>query len=467
MGRVSRRIIYPYRQTTTIGELIPMSEYPFAPVHWQMGQALLPEHLIAQETALSANTYLRHQSGGLPCYGVGKLEWDKDLLMTGSLNIKALRLFTRTNSLLVDFPGNAYLSNHALQFNTLPRVEIFYVVLQAHSETQNTTDNCAQQSVAQRPYQIILTMQPVPAEDDETIYRGCAEICRGKLAEFVLDNNGRWKLSERYIPPLVQLGMSEFLIGPLQQLNVLLGRYIKETLALYQKQQLPDSRCYEIKNCINVIYENRQFIANHINLGRQHGELQMHPYYLYEQLQRLHRQLALLNGEWSPLPLDIYQHNDLHGTFKLLFQNVVTRLKLPSSQSQSLQLHLKDGCYQTVLPTNLNKQDKYYLIINCEQQPPLENKALPCISSRKRVATLFHYSLSGVPLKAVKHQTLSHYFGQNTQCFALGHGEELQHIVRDASMAFLAQPEFANYTFYLFYQPQQQSNTGGGNGAAR
>jgi type VI secretion system protein ImpJ len=464
MGRVSRRIIYLYRQTTTIGELNPMSEYPFAPVQWQMGQPLLPEHLIAQETALSANTFLRHQSGGLPCYGVGKLEWDKDLLLTGSLNIKTLRLFTRTNSLLIDFPGNAYISTPALQFSGLPRVEVHYVVLQEHSETQNTTGS---QSIAQRPYNIILMIQPSPEKDDATTYQGCAEVSRGKLAEFVADKNGHWKLSERYIPPLVQLGLSEFLIGPLQQLNVILGRYLKETLALYQNQQLPDNRCSEIRPCINAIYENRQYIANHIHLGKHHGELQMHPYYLYEQLQRLHRQLALFNGEWTPLPLDIYQHNDLHNTFKLLFQNVVAQLKLPGNQSKSSQLHLKDGCYQTVLPNTLNKQDRLYLVINCDQQAPLDNNLLPCISSRKRVTTLFHYSLSGVGLRAVKHQTLSHYFGQNIQCFLLENGEELTHIIREASLAFLAQPAFAPYTFYLFYQPQQHSNAGRNNGAVK
>ena len=440
-----------------------MSEYPFAPVQWQMGQTLLPEHLIAQETALSTNAFLRHQSGGLPCYGVSKLEWDKDLLISGSLNIKALRLFTRTNSLVVDYPGNAYINNHALQFSGIARVAVHYIVLQEQGESQASSESCTQQPIVQRPYKIILTTDGNPGSDDETLYQGCAEITRGKLAEFVVDNKGSWKLSERYIPPLVQLGMSEFLLEPLQQLNVRLGRYLKESLVLYQNQQLPDSRRYEIKHCINALYENRQFIANHLSLGKLHGEMHMHPYYLYEQLQGLHRQLALLNGEWSPLPLDIYQHNDLHGTFKLLFQNVVTLLKLPGSQSQSFQLHLKDGCYQTVLPSLVNKHDKLYLVIVCEQHPPLDNSALPCISSRNRVTTLFHYSLSGVPLTAVKHKTLSHYFGQNTQSFLLEQGEELQYIIRETSLAFLAQPDFANYTFYVFYQATQQQMSEVGN----
>lgn len=437
-----------------------MSEYPFAAVQWQMGQTLLPEHLIAQETALNTNAFLRHQTGGLPCNGVGKLEWDKDLLVSGSLDITALRIFPPTNSVVVDYPGNAFLHKNALQLNGIARVAVKYIVLQEKSLPAATSESCTQQSVTQQPYNIILSTDGNPESDNETLYQGCDVITQGKLAEFIVDNKGRWKLSERYIPPLVQLGKSEFLLEPLRQLNVMLSRYLKQTLALYQNQQLPDSRRYEIKHCINALYENRQFIANHLGQGKQRGELQMHPYFLYEQLQGLHRQLALLNGEWAPLPLDIYQHNDLHGTFKLLFQNVVTRLKLPGIPSQSFELHLKDGCYQTVLPNLINKHDKLYLVINCEQHPPLNKNALPCISSRNRVTTLFHYSLSGVQLKEVKHKSLNHYFGQSTQSFILEQGEELKHIIQDASLAFLAQPDFANYAFYLFYQPVLQQSKG-------
>ncbi len=53
------------------------------------------------------------------------------------------------------------------------------------------------------------------------------------------------------------------------------------------------------------------------------------------------------------------------------------------------------------------------------------------MSSHSRMHTLFHYSLSGVQFKAIKHSALTHYFGENTQSFQLLPGEELSHIIKD------------------------------------
>jgi predicted component of type VI protein secretion system len=178
----------------------------------------------------------------------------------------------------------------------------------------------------------------------------------------------------------------------------------------------------------------------------------------------------LSNGAWKGLtsmPLHNYQHDDLHGTFKLIFRDIISHLKLHSRHSQSVELQFKDGSYHGVLPSTLQGNDQLHLIINCEQKASLAEHQLPCISSHSRMPTLFHYSLSGVPLKAVKHSALTHYFGDATQSFQLLPSEELEHIIKDRSVAFLAQPEFENYTFYLFYQPQVKANTGSHHGAVK
>ena len=438
-----------------------MSIHPLAPVHWQMGQTLLPDHLIAQETALTAEASLRHQSAGLPSYGIGKVEWDKYLLDGGTLDIKALRIYTRTNRSLIDFPGNANIVNVALNFPDQARAEVYYFVLQ-HKQVINTEQftRAVNQTISQRLYLIILGVQPRLSEEYEKLLNEHQIIEQGKLAEFTRSEQKNWKLSERYVPPLVQIGVSDFLLAPLRQLTVLLGRFLKESLALYQTQQLPDIRLLEIKQCVNALYASQQFLANHIGHGREPAELKMHPYFLYEHLQKLFHQLSLLNGEWSPIPLQNYQHNDLHGTFKLLFRNIVARLKLHDRTSQSFQFHLKDGMYQALIPNGIGPNDNLYLVINCTQQGSLSEQALPCISSRRRIATLFHYSLSGVALKAVKHSALTHYFGETSQCFQLVPGEEFTHIIKDTSLAFLAQTEFENYSFYVFYQSQSALKQG-------
>ena len=53
-----------------------MTQEALAPVKWEMGQPLLPQHLHAQEESLLADTSLRFQMSGLPSFGICRLNWD-------------------------------------------------------------------------------------------------------------------------------------------------------------------------------------------------------------------------------------------------------------------------------------------------------------------------------------------------------------------------------------------------------
>ncbi len=431
-----------------------MPIHQLAPVHWQMGQTLLPDHLLAQENALAGEARLRCQTQGLPGYGIAKLEWDNYLLAQGTLHIESLRIFTRDKNVLIDYPGNSLIISTPPNFAESARAQIYYFVLQ---ENINLSRAPVQQSDAGSPakrlFSIIVTQQATLPEQYEKLLGDHLLVDHGKLAEFDQEKNKSWVLSERYIPPLVQLGTSEFLHRPLQQLRVLLSRYLTETYRACQQQQLPDMRHFEMKLCASAVSQSLQYLANHFGSEKISGEIYLHPYFLYEQLQKLNRELALLSGEWSALNIQRYRHNDLHGVFKLLFRTIIAHLKHHNRSNQSFELHLKDGCYRAQLPSSLQKNDKLYLIINCDQQPFFVNSNLPCLSSHKRMSILCNYALRGTPLKAVKHSAVTHYFGEKTQCFELMQGEELTHIQRDQSIAFLAQPEFSNYSFYIFYQP--------------
>ncbi|HTF97472.1 MAG TPA: type VI secretion system baseplate subunit TssK [Cellvibrio sp.] len=451
-----------------------MHIHQLAPVNWQMGQTLLPDHLVAQEDALAGEARLRFLAQGLPAFGIARLEWDEYLLAQGTLDIKNLRIFARLQNLMVDYPGNSLVVSQPLHFENTARANIYYFIFQENIAANNfssgkfSTNNVSigsnndgnrtasvqdSDSPPKRLFKLVLAQQPTLPEQFEHQLTNHSLVDHGKLAEYEQAANKRWSLSERYIPPLMQVGTSAFLQRPLQQLSALLSRYLTETYKICALQQLPELRHFEMKQCASVVSQTLQYLANHIGNEKTDGEIYLHPYFLYEQLQNLNRELALLSGEWAALNIQSYRHHDLHGLFKVLFRNIIAHLKHHSRSSQSFELLLKDGCYRTQLPATLNNNDKLFLIIHCDGQPAIPANTMPRISSHKRINMLHNYSLSGVALKAVRLNAITHYFGEMSQCFQLLPGTELSYIIRDRSLAFLAQPEFSKHRFYLFYQP--------------
>ena len=54
-------------------------------VRWQVGQALMPDHLMAQEDAFQSEMHLRQAMSGLPSFGFYALVWNQELFLDGVL----------------------------------------------------------------------------------------------------------------------------------------------------------------------------------------------------------------------------------------------------------------------------------------------------------------------------------------------------------------------------------------------
>ena len=57
-----------------------------------MGQALLPEHLVALEESMLADSALRSSLHGMPDYGLHGLRWNETLLSEGMLSLEEMTL---------------------------------------------------------------------------------------------------------------------------------------------------------------------------------------------------------------------------------------------------------------------------------------------------------------------------------------------------------------------------------------
>lgn len=447
-----------------------MSTHHLAPVQWQLGQTLLPKHLLAQENAITGEATLRHLTNGLPCHGVSRMCFDDSLLKDGILSVSALRLFTKKSHVLVDCPGNAVIFNEPIDLTEHPKSIVSYFILRNDAEPSEPVESPykeqANSEIKRRLYTIVLSLNPTLTND---VYprTDCEQLVEsGKLAAFVQNKQGYWQLSDSYIPPLTQIGYTPFLKAPLNQLNTILTGYLREMQQLYQEQQLPEIRRFEIRHCLNHLSQCLQYLANHLGRAKIAGEIDFHPYFLYEQLQSLYLNLSLLESDWSVPIIHNYQHDNLHKTFMVIFTNILSRIKLRSRNNQSFKLQLKNGSYQTALPTGLSRKDNLYLIVNSEKVDTLAPEKLPCIGSYQRMPMLFQYALNGVQLLPTQYHLSTHYFGNQAQVYSLEKGEELNHIISDRSIAFLAQPEFEDFTFYLFLQPHNKTSSGASNAAS-
>ena len=101
-----------------------------ARVRWFLGQSLLPEHLLASEQALSAESYLRSLIAGRSEYGVARLRWNEELLSEGVLAITEFTAVMR-DGVLLDVPRNAVLPPLTLAMTGAPRVPIYLHLLES------------------------------------------------------------------------------------------------------------------------------------------------------------------------------------------------------------------------------------------------------------------------------------------------------------------------------------------------
>jgi type VI secretion system protein ImpJ len=92
-------------------------------VGWQLGQPLLPVHLIAQEESLLANLNF-YINLGIPYFGIGNLKWDDKLLSQGVVSISKLTVIFPTGE-LVDIPDNGTINSYDLNLSGVNQITLY------------------------------------------------------------------------------------------------------------------------------------------------------------------------------------------------------------------------------------------------------------------------------------------------------------------------------------------------------
>jgi len=402
-----------------------------------MGQALLPEHFIAQEEALLADSILRFQTKGLPVYGISDLKWNETLLEEGVLSIQTMTV-CMPSGLLLALPGNMVLSPFNLNIPGTVNVAVYCHVLNETLSDENSDqewEGLEEDNISRVIYQVDLSAEANHPDVLMTL----------KLAEFAKDPEGLWQVSSGYIPPLVQTGTSPFLKKELDDISQVLELF-QYNLTLDAASYLSGESLFSVKQCLKSVYRTQRFLAN------LDAQIHVHPYYLYETLQNLYTEVCFYKNTVPEKITAPYNHDNLATSFNRIIKPLKEQMQATKTRSPYLPFSFKDNVYNIKLPKEIREAKQVYFLVqksHVNLKFPAENLKLASFS---RLSLAHKMALQGVPVRKTDRPSFQHAFGPEVDFYLIIEGEEWDYALQELSLAFYHHAQFKEMEFYLYWR---------------
>jgi type VI secretion system protein ImpJ len=414
-----------------------MSTLKIAHVRWFLGQTVLPEHLQALQELGDTASELRARLSGLPHYGLADLLWSEPLLEDGVLGISSVTAILPEGQ-VISVPGNAILEPVSLSATGATSLPVY---LHITDNTRGGEGNLIYHSDA-RTVERVLRHAHLSISDKHPQSRGAM-----KLGEFGKDADGTWRLSPSYIPPLLQVGTTPYLKKTLADLEERIHNLEPQLVAQLQDTFLRPERLQAIRRCLSEIYETLSLLAD-----IKH-KLPLHPYQLFTALRRLLRELCTFH-EVIPDQIALpYRHDDLGRCFGDLFTELSRHLKPVYTRSTHLRFMKQNGLFSLAgLTEEVKSSQEVYLLI---QRPTLHERidlTEVKVSCTSRLALIHRLVLRGVPFKHIERPPFPHTFGPEVDFYQLQFGEEWNHVLREAALAFYIHPVLEKANAFLFWR---------------
>ncbi|MEN6318104.1 MAG: type VI secretion system baseplate subunit TssK [Syntrophaceae bacterium] len=408
-----------------------------ARVCWKMGQTLLPEHLLAQEDALLANTVIRFRTQGLPSYGIGKLILNESLLGEGVFSVQEMTL-VMASGLLLNIPGNAVVSPFNLNLPGTTKVLIYLHILNDMSTASDSSVGGWEDDTEVRIPRVIHRM----ALSSEQDYPNAIEML--KLAEFNKSPEGAWHIAQDYIPPLLQVGTSPFLRKEIDALS--------DALSLFQYNLYMDAVSYlsgdslsSVKQCLKSVYRSQRLLANLVS------QVHLHPFYLYEDLLTLYTEVCFYRNTTPENITSAYNHDQLASLYNII-ELLNKQMQLVRTLPPYLPFELRDNIYQVRLPDEIRQATNVYLLAQKDKVITQLSIGDLKIAGLSRLPVVHKMALQGIPFKKVEHPSFQHSFGAEVEFYLIKEGEEWDHALNEMTVAFYNRPGLKDATFYIFWR---------------
>ncbi|HNA62089.1 MAG TPA: type VI secretion system baseplate subunit TssK [Rhabdochlamydiaceae bacterium] len=405
-------------------------------VGWQMGQPLLPIHLIAQEDSLLAHLDFCMKNQGLPFYGVGPLDWDDTLLFQGVVSISRLKAIFPSGE-IVDLPENGKLSVFDLNKTGKSQVVLYLHLLKEASNQDVQNDD-------QEEEKIVFFLNQLVLSTDSHLMASKASF---KLAEFEKDIEGRWKWNESYSPPLYTISDTPFLLNKLFRLRAILESFQKELEQETSTGKIFEQRTFETKLCLTHVARLRRFLLN-VERG-----LFTHPFYLYEQVSQFLDTLAFMYINTTDINIAPYQHEKLAPLFSKLLEFLLQYLKPSSEKLASLQFEKRDTCYVSErLPRELEEVNEIYFIVQpTDSKVRLKMEGIK-LASYSRLENIYRFALSGIPLIRLDVAPFNNNFSRYAAVYRIEKDLEWNFGMTESRIAFSLQEIDEPLQAYLYWR---------------
>lgn len=407
-----------------------------ARIHWQMGQALLPEHLFAQEESLLAEMRMRFQLLSFPVYGIGRLQWNESLLKEGVLSLLSLTLVLPSGQ-LIDIPGNATGKSFNMNVAGSAQLSVYLHVIDESTGRDQTSYIREEETVEKIIYEVELSSDQSHAAARYTM----------KLAEFRKDGEGVWSLSDNYVPPLIQTATSPFLNSTLNYIFQLLEAFHFKLTQEIAAGYLSGENLFTAKQCLQAVYALQHFFCN------LKGQVRYHPYYLYEALNSFYLALCLYQNCTPENVESPYLHEQLADCFRKITDPLVRQMQMMKAQTPYLPFKKSEGLFTIAkLPKEIvDAKEVYFLIQKPKVTTPISIEGLK-LASMSRVGMVHQMSLQGIPFKRIPNPPFQHTFGVEVDFFLIMRGEEWDYALGERTLAFYEKSTMEGIAAYIYWR---------------
>ena len=432
------------------------------PVIWSKGTFLTPQHLQTQDRYIEDSLKFRLQTLKFCPWGFKELVINRELLAEGQFVVsRASGIFP--DGLLFDIPdADAPPPSKALAELFDPDVNALDMYLSIPDFRQRgvnisgtpdsstrylaeaTTIRDENTGRGEKPLQVARKNLRLLGESENR--EGCSVL---RIANVGRTDSGTFRLNPRFIPPLIGIGGSDYLIGILRGLIEILSAKSSQLSGTRRQknQSLADFTASDIANFWLLYTVNSHFpLFNHLFEARN-----CHPEELYSAMISLAGTLTTFSPKLRPRDLPVYDHDSLSKVFAELDEKVRSLLEtVVPTNLVSLPLKLvRNSIYATAID-----QEKYlvntrlYLALTAEMSEAQVIQRVPqlvTVCSATHIEHLIKHALPGIQLTHVPNPPSEIPVKLEYQYFVLNQaGAAWEAVLRGRNVAAFVPSEFLN-----------------------